>query len=365
MRRKTLPPLVLKKLEELGRRYDELEGLVSRPEIATDPRALQSYSRELGSLRRRVTRLRDFQRVREELEENETLANDTGEDPELRELAREEVARLAPTHDELVDQLVDFVLVDGGDDASRNVIVEIRAGTGGDEAALFVADLFRMYTRYAEKARWKIEILNASETSLKGYKEIIFSVRGESVGRDMRYEMGGHRVQRVPETESQGRIHTSAVTVAVMAEAEEIDVELKEKDLEFDFFRASGPGGQKVNKTSSAVRLTHLPTGLVISIQDETSQHKNKAKALKVLRSRLYAKYEAERREKEQDLRRGQIGSGDRNQRIRTYNFPQNRVTDHRIGENFNLDRVLLEGDLSCVIEMLRGYQREEQLKNL
>ena len=243
--------------------------------------------------------------------------------------------------------------------------MEIRAGTGGDEAALFAGDLFRMYGRLAERQGWKVEVLDGRATDLGGFKEIIFSVAGEEVHLHLRYEMGGHRVQRVPQTETSGRIHTSAATVAVMGEPEEVEIEVKEADLRVDFFRASGPGGQKVNRTSSAVRLTHLPTGLVVSIQDETSQHKNRAKAMRVLRSRIYDHVETRRQEKEQSLRRGQIGSGDRSQRIRTYNFPQNRVTDHRIGQNFNLEKVVKEGDLNNLIAGLRSRERELRLKEL
>ena len=257
------------------------------------------------------------------------------------------------------------MVLDEDKDASRNVIMEIRAGVGGLEAALFTADLLRMYTKYAERRGWKAEILDASPTDLGGFKEVILSVTGDSVHRDLRYEMGGHRVQRVPATEASGRIHTSAATVAVLGEPEDVDIEIKESDIKMDFYRSSGPGGQNVNKTSSAVRLTHIPTGLVVAIQEESSQHKNRAKAMRVLRSRLYDFHEAQRKEKEQDLRRSQIGSGDRNQRIRTYNFPQNRVTDHRINENFNLERIVVEGDLEALIEGLRAYDRDLKLKAL
>ncbi len=361
---KVLPPLVEQKLHHFAHRARELEQLMSSPEIASDSQAILAHGKELGTLHRPVTLYGEYKKSVEAIAENESIAKDSSEDPELRELAKEELKELETKIDDLVDNLIDLVLVDDKN-ASKNVIVEIRAGTGGDEAALFVADLFRMYSRFADKNGWRVDVLNSSPTALKGFKEIMFSLAGDSVGRDMRYEMGGHRVQRVPETESQGRIHTSAVTVAVMPEAEEVDVDVNDNDIEIDYFRASGPGGQKVNKTSSAVRMKHIPTGLVVSIQDESSQHKNRAKAMKVLRSRLYDLYERERASKERDLRRGQIGSGDRNQRIRTYNFPQNRVTDHRISENFNLDKVLIEGDLSKVLEILRGHDREEQLKNL
>lgn len=359
-----LPPLVEQKLQKMEARYEELETLVAKPEIIEQPAQYRNYSRELGGLAKKVTRFRDYQRVSRELLENTELSNSSDEDQEIRDLATEEVKQLEPVCEQLSGELVEMILVEDKD-SDRNVIMEIRAGTGGDEAALFAADLVRMYTRHAEQVGWKIEVLDGSPTDLGGFKSVVFSVAGHSVYRDLRYERGGHRVQRVPDTEASGRIHTSAATVAVMSEPEEVEVDVKDVDLRIDFYCASGPGGQKVNKTSSAVRITHIPTGIVVAIQEESSQHKNKARALRVLRSRLYEHFEAERLKNEQDERRSQIGSGDRSQRIRTYNFPQNRVTDHRIGRNFNLERIVQEGQLAPLFEALRAHDREQRLAAL
>lgn len=358
-----LPPLVEKKLQAQVEEHTDLEAVMSTGTVhgRSDYPVL---ARKFGALGKRVARYQDYLDFQKELEQNEELSRNTSEDTELRELAREELERIRPQVEAVARELVDMVLVEDKD-GSKNAIVEIRAGTGGDEAALFAADLFRMYRKCAERKRWKVEVLDQSVTDLDGFKEITFSVTGDSVFRDLCYERGGHRVQRVPETETSGRIHTSAATVAVMSEPEAVEVDIKETDLRIDYYRSSGPGGQNVNKTSSAVRITHNPTGIVVAIQEESSQHKNRAKAMRVLRSRIYEAYENERKEKEQSLRRSQIGSGDRNQRVRTYNFPQNRLTDHRIGQNFNLEKVILEGDLDPVIESLRGYEREERLKTL
>jgi len=359
-----LPPLIDKKLEQLAARKAELEELIAKPEIIQQAAKYRAHSRELGALSKKVGRYQEYLRTFRELSDNEELSRASGEDPALRQLAKEEMARLEPIQQRLVDELTEMVLVED-QDATKNVIMEIRAGTGGSEAALFAADLYRMYTKYAEKRGWKLEVMDASPTELGGFKEIVLSVSGEFVHRDLRYEMGGHRVQRVPTTEASGRIHTSAATVAVMSEAEEIDIEVKDADIKMDFYRAGGPGGQNVNKTSSAVRLTHLPTGVVVAIQEESSQHKNRARAMRVLRSRLYELYETQRKNEEQSIRRNQIGSGDRNQRIRTYNFPQNRVTDHRINSNFNLERIVEQGDLEAISQALRGYDRDMKMKEL
>ena len=359
-----LPAPVEEKLQEAEKRLAEVQEQLADPNLFSEPSRLRLLSRECGSLTRLVEQYQRYRELSEAIEDNRQLSENSDEDGALRELALEEIEQLQPQLEQAEQDLLDRILVQDKD-AGRNVIMEIRAGTGGDEAALFAGDLFRMYGRFAERQGWKVEVIDGSPTDLGGFKEIIFSVSGEDVHLHLRYEMGGHRVQRVPQTETSGRIHTSAATVAVMGEPEEVEIEIREADLRVDFFRASGPGGQKVNRTSSAVRLTHMPTGLVVSIQDETSQHKNRAKAMRVLRSRIYDHVETRRQEKEQSLRRGQIGSGDRSQRIRTYNFPQNRVTDHRIRENFNLDKVVKEGALEDLISSLRNQEKEQRLKEL
>ena len=359
-----LPAPDEEKLQETEKRLAEVQEQLADPNLFSEPSRLRLLSRECGSLTRLVEQYQRYRELSEAIEDNRQLSENSDEDEELRELALEEIEQLQPQLEQAAQDLLDRILVQDKD-AGRNVIMEIRAGTGGDEAALFAGDLFRMYGRFAERQGWKVEVIDGSPTDLGGFKEIIFSVSGEDVHLHLRYEMGGHRVQRVPQTETSGRIHTSAATVAVMGEPEEVEIEIREADLRVDFFRASGPGGQKVNRTSSAVRLTHMPTGLVVSIQDETSQHKNRAKAMRVLRSRIYDHVETRRQEKEQSLRRGQIGSGDRSQRIRTYNFPQNRVTDHRIRENFNLEKIVKEGALEGLISSLRNQEKEQRLKVL
>jgi len=349
------------KLEALEARYRELEIMISDPELPKDRKRYKEVLQEHAHLSKIVQTYEEYKKMRNRLEETETLLEQE-RDPELRNLAKEEVdqirLRLSGEEKKLKELLVPR---DPRDD--KNVIMEIRAGTGGEEAALFAADLFRMYTRYAEAKGWKVELMDANETELGGFKEIIFSVSGSGAYGDLRYESGVHRVQRVPVTEAGGRIHTSAVTVAVLPEAEETEVEIRPEDLRIDVFRASGAGGQHVNKTESAVRITHLPTGIVVTCQDEKSQHKNKARALRVLRARLYEMEEQKRLQEESAIRRSMVGSGDRSERIRTYNFPQNRVTDHRINLTlYKLDSVL-EGDLGEIIEALKLSEREEAYK--
>ena len=346
-------------LKEKNDRFEELESLLQDPEVLANGARYRDLVKEHGTLAKLVAVYREFLSVAKELAETRDLAG--GDDAEMAELAREELPALEKREAEVRERLEDQILSaeEGG---VRDAILEIRAGTGGEEAALFTADLFRMYSKFAENRGWKVEVLDSSPSDLDGLRDITIAVKGEGAFRELRFESGGHRVQRVPKTESQGRIHTSAATVAVMPEAEEIDVAIDPNDLRVDTMRAGGPGGQSVNKTSSAVRITHEPTGLVVKCQDEKSQHKNRAKALRILRSRLLDMAQREEAEKRGDLRRSLIGSGDRSERIRTYNFPQNRVTDHRIGENFSLELVI-EGHLDKLLGSLLMHDRRERLE--
>jgi len=344
-------------LEEKLRRFEELEQQLVDPQVLANPAHMAAVARAHGSLAKLANKYRRLKKLSAQIAE--ALEMSEAADPEMRELAAAELPRLKLERDLCWEDLLEMTV--GGEDAGRTrCILEIRAGTGGDEAALFARDLYEMYKHYAEDKRWKVEILNMNPTELGGFKEIVLGLEGEAVFRQLQYESGGHRVQRVPETEAKGRIHTSAATVAVMAEPEDVEISLKSEDYREDVFHASGPGGQHVNKTASAIRLTHYETGIVVQCQDEKSQHKNRAKALRVLRTRLYeARREAEH-QKRADERKNKIGSGDRSEKIRTYNFPQNRVTDHRINQNFNLGNVIA-GDLQPVIDALSEYERQEQ----
>ncbi|MDP7036083.1 MAG: peptide chain release factor 1 [Planctomycetota bacterium] len=353
---------MLDNLEELESRFVDLERRIADPEIISNRVQYTKVLKEHGSLTRLIQAYRKFKETRRQRLENEELIAES--DGELKEMAEIEGAELVRSEEELMGQLRDLLLTKD-DDSDRNAIVEIRAGTGGDEAALFVGDLFRMYQRFAEKRKYKVDVISHCETELGGYREITFSVEGKDVFRVLRYESGCHRVQRVPQTESSGRIHTSAVTVAILPEAEEVEVEIDSNDIRVDTYRASGPGGQHLNKTDSAVRITHLPTQIVVSIQDEKSQHKNRLKAMRVMRSRLYEKKMAEQIAERSRNRKSLIGSGDRSERIRTYNFPQNRVSDHRIHlDVYDLENVML-GSLDRFIDALLEHDRKLQLENL
>ena len=343
-------------LETKLNRYEELEGLMTDPDVLGDSNRMASVAREHGSLAKLATKYRRFKTVLDEIEAVKEMAQ--SEDSEERELAESELELLITERETIWDELLDMTI--GGDDANRTrCVMEVRAGTGGDEAALFAGDLYEMYKRHAENRKWKVEIIDASPTELGGFKEITLGFDGEGVYRELQYESGGHRVQRVPDTETKGRIHTSAATVAVLPEPEDVEVNLKPADYRRDNYRASGPGGQKVNKTDSAVRLTHFETGIVVSIQDEKSQHKNLSKALRILKSRIYDHYQKLEADKRASERKSMVGSGDRSQRIRTYNFPENRITDHRINLTlYKLDQVIA-GNLQPITDALIEHDRQ------
>uniref|UniRef100_I2Q2T8 Peptide chain release factor 1 n=1 Tax=Desulfovibrio sp. U5L TaxID=596152 RepID=I2Q2T8_9BACT len=348
------------KLESLERKYVELEKQLSDPSVVNDQDRYRKLTKAHADLAEMMAAFREHKRLTQDLEENQEMAQDP--DPEMRELALAEIKAIKEALPEIEAHLKLLLLPkDPMDD--KNILLEIRAGTGGEEAALFAGDLFRMYCRYAEARRWKVELMSQSETGSGGYKEVIASISGDKVYSRLKYESGAHRVQRVPATESQGRIHTSAVTVAIMPEAEEVDVALDPNDLRIDVYRSSGPGGQSVNTTDSAVRVTHVPSGLVVICQDEKSQHKNKAKALKVLRSRLLQIEQEKQRLEQEATRRSQVGTGDRSERIRTYNFPQSRVTDHRINLTLYRLEAVLEGDLDELCDGLIAHYQSEALK--
>ena len=351
---------MLDKLAEVETRYRELEAMLVDPAVIANGREFVRLSRERSALEEIVACYREWKAIAGEERDTAGLAEDP--DADVREMARAELPGLRARREQTEARLR-ILLIPKDPNDERDVLVEIRAGTGGEEASLFAADLFRMYSRFAERRGWKVEILSASPTGLGGYKEIVAAVEGRGAYSLLKFEGGVHRVQRVPATEASGRIHTSAVTVAVLPEADEVDVAIDDKELRIDVFRSSGPGGQSVNTTDSAVRVTHLPTGLVVSCQDEKSQHKNKAKALKILRSRLLERAQEEQRSAIAESRRSMVGSGDRSERIRTYNFPQNRVTDHRINLTVHaLDRVL-DGDLDPIVGPLVASQQAAALE--
>ena len=345
-------------LEKKLSRFEELEKQLLDQEVLSNPARMSAVAREHGSLAKLVTKYRRLKELNSQIVDAAKMIE--GPEPEIRELAEAELPELKAQRELLWNDLLEMTV--GGEDANRaRCIMEIRAGTGGEEAALWARDLYEMYKRYAEDSGWKVEILGMNPTELGGFKEIALGLEGEGVFRHLQFESGGHRVQRGPETEAKGRIHTSAATVAVMAEPEEVEIQLKPDDYREDIFHASGPGGQHVNKTASAIRLTHLETGIVVSIQDEKSQHKNRAKALRVLKTRLYERTREAENKKRADERKNKIGSGDRSQKIRTYNFPENRVTDHRITKAWHQLDGILAGNLHPVIEALMEYERQEQ----
>ena len=348
------------KLEGLEKKYMELEQQLSQPGIYNDQEQFKKLSKAHADLKDVVDLFRQYRSAKEQIEENRQLLHE--DDPEIKALAQEEIKSLEARLPELEHQLK-VLLIPKDPLDEKNTILEIRAGTGGEEAALFAADLFRMYCRYAELKHWKVEIMSESPTEAGGYKEVILLISGDKVYSHLKFEAGAHRVQRVPATEAQGRIHTSAATVAVMPEAEDVDIDIRPEDLKIDVYRASGAGGQHVNKTESAVRITHIPSGLVVTCQDERSQHKNKARAMKVLASRLLA-LETEKQNSELAAdRRSQVGSGDRSERIRTYNFPQGRCTDHRINLTlYSLDRIM-QGEIDPLLEALSQAAQAEALK--
>ncbi len=348
------------KLEQIEARFQDLTNQMADPAVINDSETYRKTAKTQSELSEIVAKYREYKHVRQNLEEGRGMLNDS--DPELRQMAAEEVARLEPAMTRIDEELKVLLLPkDPLDD--KNVVIEIRAGTGGDEATLFAAEIFRMYSRYAELQHWRVEVTSVSESAVGGLKEVIALVSGNKVYSHLKYESGVHRVQRVPQTEQQGRVHTSAITVAVLPEADEVEVKIEAKDIRIDTFCSSGPGGQSVNTTYSAVRMTHLPTGVVVSCQDEKSQIKNRAKALRVMRSRLYELELEKQQEQIGAERRSMVGSGDRSEKIRTYNFPQNRVTDHRIGLTLHqLDQVM-QGNLEVLTSALTTYYQTEKLK--
>jgi len=355
---------ILKKLDEFEQRYTELEGKIADPAIASNSAKLTALSKEKGRLKAPVTKYREYKKTAAGIAEAEQILQDRTVEEDFKAMAKEEIEQLEAKKNELLEEIQN-TLVMANDEAIDSVIMEIRAGTGGDEAALFARDLHNMYVKYAEERKWKVEQFDFSTTEMGGFREVIFSVKGPGVWSKLGYEAGCHRVQRVPETESQGRVHTSAATVAVLPEPQELEIEINPNDVIEHVSRSGGPGGQSVNKLSSAIRLEHIPTGITVSMRDEKSQHKNRAKAWRILRTRIYEYHESKRRAERDSQRKSMIGSGDRSQKIRTYNYPQNRLTDHRINLSlYSLDKIMA-GDMGELIAALKEYDREQRLKSI
>src|SRR6056297_1834901 len=348
------------KLDELVEKYKNMNTKLSDPEIINDSSRYQKLLKKHAKLKKIVEKYKEYKAAKAGIEEAEEMI-ELEDDPEMQALFEEEIAELKPKKEKLKERLPIMLLPDDPND-EKNVIVEIRAGAGGDEAALFAADLYRMYTRYSEGRGWKVEVMSVNDSASGGFKEIIFTIEGTDIFKYLKYESGVHRVQRVPSTESSGRIHTSTATVAVLPEAEEVDVEINTNELTIDTFRSSGPGGQSVNTTDSAIRITHEPTGVTVSCQDEKSQHKNKSKAMRILRARLQEKKEQEKQKERAEARKSQVGTGDRSEKIRTYNFPQGRVSDHRINLTVHQLDKILDGELDTIIDALI---EEDNIKRL
>jgi len=359
-----IDPRVLEEFQKVYDRFSEIERQLADPEIIQNSTLYANYLKERGRMAKSAAKYAEFAELRKRRAEAEAILNDPSADRELVELAEMELEELAEQEERAYEELLDVFILSAAD-MNRNAIVEIRAGTGGEEAALFAGDLFRMYVRYAERKGWKCDVVHRNDSDLGGYKEIVFVVEGEEALLHLECESGTHRVQRVPETEAYGRIHTSAATVSVLPEAEDVDVDIEDKDLEIEAFRASGPGGQHVNKTSSAVRIRHKPTGIVVTCQDERSYHKNRAKAMRVLRTRLLEARKQEEESARSEMRRKQVGSGDRSEKIRTYNFPENRVTDHRIKLTLYKLQDILMGDLDDLVRPLIEWRKAQRIQEL